>query len=457
MKKKNIYILSEYFKREFYSNLLISIIACSRNFNVYIGTDKTYRNLLKNNLLEPGIFHTKSISHGALKSKLNEQLFSKGFILTSIDEEHGVIDYGNFKDMFIKPRLSLNDIKYFKAFFCWGSYDFKKLKKFFKKKNNIFYLTGSPRVDLWKKDFKNIWKNKKLSKKKYILIVSNFSFCNNHYSVKDIIIRKQLEGYYERSPNLKRDELNYYIYQKKTMRKFLLMVKKISRTFPEKKIIFRPHPTEKIDYWQNSFSNLSNVEIHNDGIISELINNSECVIQNGCTSAVESYISNIPVINYIPHTDKGQVFGKFVSEFAINIHSEKKLIDTIKSKSFKILKNKKKRVNERMMFLDKKLSSTKIVNTWRQLIKKKEKFNNNNHIKIRISLAFKEFFNFYFSIIVLFLKRKLYLKKIIFHKFSEINISKIENKIFEIKKILKNKKNIKVKKLGRELIYISTK
>ena len=43
-------------------------------------------------------------------------MFSKGFILTSIDEEHGVIDYGNFEDMFIKPRLSLNDIKYFKGF-----------------------------------------------------------------------------------------------------------------------------------------------------------------------------------------------------------------------------------------------------------------------------------------------------------------------------------------------------
>ena len=147
MKKKNIYILSEYFKREFYSNILISVIASQKKYNVYIGTNTAYKYLLKKNLLKPGIFHTKSVSHGLDKRKFHKSLFDKNFILTCIDEEHGVINEGSYEDIFIKPRIDQKDLKFFKAFFCWGNYDYKRLSSFFKKKKKIFYLTGSPRVN----------------------------------------------------------------------------------------------------------------------------------------------------------------------------------------------------------------------------------------------------------------------------------------------------------------------
>ena len=68
MKKNNIYILSEYFKREFHSNILVSLLAANKNFNIYIGSDRVYKKLIKQNLLSPGIFHTKSISHGKKKN-----------------------------------------------------------------------------------------------------------------------------------------------------------------------------------------------------------------------------------------------------------------------------------------------------------------------------------------------------------------------------------------------------
>ena len=120
------------------------------------------------------------------------------FLLTSIDQEHGVIDSGSFDDLFIKPRIHKDDLKLFSAYFCWGNFDYKHLRKKFKAK--VFYLTGSPRVDLWKIKFDNLWKNYQI-KKKYILFVSNFSFPNNFYSFKVIVNRKKLENYYKRSPN----------------------------------------------------------------------------------------------------------------------------------------------------------------------------------------------------------------------------------------------------------------
>ena len=69
-------------------------------------------------------------------------------------------------------------------------------------------------MDLWKAKFDNLWRNKKIEKK-YILFVTNFSLANNYYSFKEIIKRKEIENYYKRSPNLKKEKLLCIIIKKK--------------------------------------------------------------------------------------------------------------------------------------------------------------------------------------------------------------------------------------------------
>ena len=216
---KNIYIYYEFYKREFLSNLLLAIIASQKKkFKIYLGTNNVFKILLKTGLISPGIFHTKSLTHGLEKKNFHKYLKKNNFLLSSIDQEHGVANNGNFDDLFIKPRIDREDLSLCDAFFCWGKYDFKHYKKKFI--NNVFYLTGSPRVDLWKAKFDNLWRNKKIEKK-YILFVTNFSLANNYYSFKEIIKRKEIENYYKRSPNLKKEEIALYYYQKKTLKKFI--------------------------------------------------------------------------------------------------------------------------------------------------------------------------------------------------------------------------------------------
>ena len=129
---RNIYIYYEFFKREFLSNLLLSVIASKKNFNVYIGTNKAFNVLHKKKLISPGIFHTKSLSHGIEKTQFHKNLKKNNFIITSIDQEHGVTNKGNFDDLFIKPRISEKGLKLCEKYFCWGKYDQNKLTKKFK-------------------------------------------------------------------------------------------------------------------------------------------------------------------------------------------------------------------------------------------------------------------------------------------------------------------------------------
>ena len=456
----NIYIYYEFFKREFLSNLLLSVIASNKNFKVYIGTGKVYQFLLKKNLLKPGIFHTKSITHGSEKTNFHKKLKKKKFMITSIDQEHGVIDSGSFDDLFIKPRVNQKDLELCDAYFCWGNFDFLNLKKKFKKAS-IFFQTGSPRVDLWKKKFNVVWKNNHVKHNNYILFISNFSICNNYYSFKEIISRKKKEGYYKRSPTLEKEEVRYYKYQKKTMLKFIELIKKISKKFPNRIIYVRPHPTERKDFWSKNLKNLKNVLIKDKKDISNYIHKADVVIQNGCTSAMESYIRQVPIINYLPINSKNQVFGEFIKKIGINLYNEKEILSLIKNKKYKILKKKQNLVDNRMAFLAKELSSEKIVKVWKKLGNENKLtntlFEKNNNIKIFFFLNIYEFFKSIISTSILFLKNKLYLKKLLEHKSEKIEINKVENNIKNFVKILNIKNSIKIFKLSNNLIYIAKK
>ena len=457
MKKKNIYIYFEIYKREFLSNLLLSIYAAKKGFDIYIGKNKVFNNIISKNFIDRGIFHTKSLTHGKEKSNFHKELVKKKFLITSIDQEHGVIDEGNFDDLFIKPRIDISELNQCSAFFCWGEYDFKKLNKKFKSFKR-FYLTGSPRVDLWKNQFQKLWSKNELKKKKYFLFVSNFNYVCNHYTFEKLIKRKEIEGYYKRSPNLKKIDYQYYNYQKKTFKKFIELILTFAKNFPEKEIFVRPHPTEDPIYWKNLLQGYNNIHIKAKGDLTKYIRNSECVIQNGCTSALETFILKKPLINYIPVNSKKNVIGKFVEKFSTNLKKKSDFFEIVKNKNFK-LKNKEKIVNQRMLFKDKELSSKKIVNIWSSIYKKnKKKFLNlkdNNDLKIFFYLLFLDNFNKIITNVVLFFKNKLYLKKVFSHKSESLKKKKIERLITELCKCLKVENCFKVRKLGNDLIKIT--
>ncbi len=454
--KKNIYILSEHFKKEFHGNALLSLLAAEKNFNVFIGTNRVYKKLLNENLISPGIFHTKSISHGIEKTELNRKLYKKKFILTGIDEENGLIHKTDYYKIFIKSRVQIKDLNFFSAVFCWGNYDYRKFIKHLKPYKKKFICTGSPRVDLWKKKFSKVWHNRELKKKNYILIVSNFAYSNNFFPFNELVKRQEAAGYYKRSPDLKKQELAYYKYQKKTMFKFVDLINYLSKNLSNnQKIIFRPHPSEKKEFWDKEIGKLKNVEVENKGNIAQLIQNSKLVIQNGCTSSLETFISNIPIFNYIPIKAKGHKFGEFAKDFSLNFESKEKLLEFFRRKKFVNL-NKKKLVNDRILHLDNNLSSNKIVKHWVKIIKKRNFSNTNNIFLIKLRLILFEFTNYHLTRLILFLKGKNELKKLIFHKFLDFNYNEINKFFFGLKKILKIKKKIEIKKISKELYLISS-
>ena len=95
-------------RRELHGNLLLALFSLKRNFNIYISDTATFKYLLGKNLINPGILHTKSITHGEAKSKFHQQLIDKNFKITAIDEEHGLLDNYDYNEYY---KNCCNDIR----------------------------------------------------------------------------------------------------------------------------------------------------------------------------------------------------------------------------------------------------------------------------------------------------------------------------------------------------------
>ena len=74
--------------------------------------------------------------------------------------------------------------------------------------------------------------------------------------------------------------------------------------------------------------------------MSSYIKNAKCVVQDGCTSAMESYISNVPIINFVPIKTNQNVFGQFIKKISINITEEDEFFQLIKLKKYRVLREK---------------------------------------------------------------------------------------------------------------------
>ena len=146
----NIYIHLEISARELDSKLLLAVLAAARGHKVLISDIIGFNIGLNTGLLNLE-YSTKSVTPSKTKIFKHQKIIDKGFKITSIDEEHGLLedDY----EIFAKGRFSDESIQQASAIFCWGPKDTKNLKRLFPEHLSKIYETGSPRSDLWKNFF----------------------------------------------------------------------------------------------------------------------------------------------------------------------------------------------------------------------------------------------------------------------------------------------------------------
>ncbi len=391
----NIYLHLEISLRELDANLLLATLAASRGHEVIVSDISGIESGLRKGLIEPGIFHTKSLSPNKGKINRHQKFVDNGFAITSNDQEASLQSYGY--DEFSKTRYSDQTIDQSSAIFGWGPEDVDTLKQKYSKHQSKIYMTGSPRADLWKSIFSDYWiMPDGAPKKPFLLISSNMGVCHNKFFHEQVKFKKD-SGIYKRDP--KRFDLDFVKKADgyRVTAAFIKAIDYLAKNNDDYDIVLRPHPTESIECWEILLGPIPNVHVIKDGSITAWINNAFAVMHNGCTTALETIVSKKPLITYDPFQPPITI-GKLANELGYRVQSLEKLSNIIDSIFKKDNPNEQKDIDvkssevisKKIHFDNNELAAEKIVKIWEE-IGKNNFSQTTNWIKFKWFLKLKDF------------------------------------------------------------------
>jgi len=322
-KKKRVVIRVEISKRELMSKLLLALYLAKRNYNVVI-TSRLFNNtkILRSN----DVVITNSAYQNMYELLLDVR--NRVGQLLLMDEEALVIrsstEYLN--------RLPLKCVELFDAILCIGEYHKEILdSKFSNSSRHI--LIGNPRLNILstKYDYLRYETRNKIRSKygNYILIVSNFGTVNVWGSDIDFLSRFESKKKIFQEQGLLNDFDDFkkrFSHYESIFQSFIKLIPVLADKF--ERILIRVHPAEDPKIWHQVVSQFDNVEVNEDFDLNDIIYASECVVQNGCTSALEAYLLGKPCYSYRPRVNDSfdQLFPTYISK---NVYNENTLVNEL--------------------------------------------------------------------------------------------------------------------------------
>ena len=153
----NVYIPVEVKVRELEGKTLLALAAAERGHTVILGGKEDTLGLARRGMLKPGIVHDKSLTPSSAKLEALRELNAGGHVVTSQDEEHGLLEVSY--EPFARLRYSKETCSMVGRILCWGSHDAQGVRNLCgPDAPNTIVETGSPRVDLWRREFSEYYK-----------------------------------------------------------------------------------------------------------------------------------------------------------------------------------------------------------------------------------------------------------------------------------------------------------
>jgi len=345
---KTVFIPVETIAREFDSKLLLACKLAERGYRVVVAQPDFLNQIAI--FFRPGIYFGKNLfrTHFPTSLKLLALYKKRGWSVVHLDEEGGIYagtenEWKDILDRRIDPMVLQED----DSILCWG--DFQRRHYGNSKHSCQIVTTGHPRFNLSNKTYKTLIENtlKTHTLSDFVLVNTNFGWCNN-ISGKDFIFREgsKFMGSNEDDKNFKR---SFWVSQSKIFSKYLQVINEVALRNQEIDFVIRPHPAEDKNFYKIFFHGFKNIQIIDDESALNWISKASCVVHDGCTTGIEAYLLEKPVINLTPKIDNPfeilipNLIGKRITNSEeleaaiININSYDK--SDIPSKSFDLCKD----------------------------------------------------------------------------------------------------------------------
>ena len=286
--------------REFHGKLLLAAVAAEAGFDVVLGEQRAMLRAIRR--LPKGIYIDKSVVRNRI-SKFR-RLRGLGHRVMAWCEEGLVF---RDRDTYLHERISVASLDQTDTFFAWGEVQAEAVLRKAPHAAEKVMRSGNPRFDVLRPGIRNVFANEAQRLRetygRFILVNTNFSRFN-HFNGRDYVI-----DVLKRRGTIKTAEQEAFFrrwgdYLGILNREFVTLLPELSAAFPKHTIVVRPHPSENHAVWARDVRDLPNVKVIHEGSAIPWILAADLLVHNSCTTGVEAYLLECPVVTYRPVTDE---------------------------------------------------------------------------------------------------------------------------------------------------------
>jgi surface carbohydrate biosynthesis protein len=323
-----LYLPMEIASRELDARLLVALFAVNAGFEVVMGQ----KWLLQKNAgrMPKGTWIFKTLTPGDAERMQFVSRF--GHSITAIDEEMPGLGEGATKLRWVDKRC----VDLCEKIFCLGQKHVDVMLQKFPEAHDKLVMTGNPRWDFLRPELRGVYAADAAALKaihgRFILVNTNIGLVNSAKNTSEALV-KSLDS--DGRLNL-RDEVDrqwvedLLAFERSNFAAAVPLMKRLQQQFPSHKIILRPHPTEKIEPYEEQLKGVERVAVLREGPAAAWISASDVLVHTSCTTANEAFALGKPAICF--ETLASPLHRYFLSgQLSLVARDEDEVIDHVRS------------------------------------------------------------------------------------------------------------------------------
>lgn len=293
--------------RELDAKLLLACVAAERGFPVIIGSRAfTHFEIAS---LPRGVYLAKSMR--SLSNSMFRIIRMLGHEIVAWEEEALVHPPA---DTYYTLRLSPTTIRNVSHIFAWGQENVDLIQHYPQLPENLpVHLTGNPRGDILRPEMRAYFAAEVEHLRNlygdFILVNTNFTDVNPFIPSIGLFIppkegdKKSRRGQAGIGMSEEFAE-GLWHHKKAILEDFRQLIPALEQAFPDVTIVVRPHPSENFQVYHNIAAQCPRVKVTNEGNVIPWLLASKAMVHNGCTTGLEAYALEVPAISYLATFNK---------------------------------------------------------------------------------------------------------------------------------------------------------
>lgn len=296
--------------RELNSKLVVASALAARGLSVVVGRKAELSHIARHS--GPLVWLGKELFSevpGSLKNTTADRLIENGSAIVYVQDEGGMFQSISWNEQVLeKHQIEAMRSRKVDRLSVWGRRQGEVIAESAPELAESIRVTGSARFDLCSARY--AWLDRPAVDSirerfgAYTLICTRFGSVAHSDGV-DHWFRQRL-GRAKWSPNARSIDrwLAKWRRDVHDFAEFVVLVRQMADSFPERRFILRPHPSESLDFYRNATLHLPNVDVVREGNITAWVRGADLVVHSNCTTGIEAVLAGRPVINFLPGGDR---------------------------------------------------------------------------------------------------------------------------------------------------------